>query len=116
MSQRMLTAMTAVLLFAGSMAAAEIKGTIAKIDTEKNTITVNTGGDADQAYPVAKDAEIYRQGKGRQNKPGPKEPIIGGLKGLTVGTEVTLMTIKSGSREIISSVRVDGTVKKKPKK
>src|SRR5262245_50254319 len=105
MIHRTLIAAVALTVFAVSAPAEEVKATIKKIDAEKNSVFVTISGD-DKTLPVAKDAEIYTQAKGRQNKPGPKQPLTGGLGGLKEGSEVTLFTFKSGEKEIVAAIRV----------
>jgi hypothetical protein len=108
----MLTAAAVVTLFVGLARAEEIKGTIKSVDTAKNTVTVTVNNE-DKTYTVSKDAEIYTQLKGKKNKPGPKEPLAGGLGGLKPNTDVTIMTFKSGDDEIVSSIAIESGKKKK---
>jgi len=116
MIRSLLAAVTFSILCAATASAGEIKATIKKVDVENKQLTVSVGDGDDQTFTVAKDADIFRLGQGKKNKPGPKQPITGGLTGLSAGNQVTLMTFKSGTREIVSSIQVDPTaVKKKPK-
>jgi hypothetical protein len=94
--------------------AAEYKATIKKVNADKSTIVV-TIDDKEQTFLVARDAEIYTQAKGKKNKPGPKNPIEGGLVKVKEGSEVTLTTIKSGETEIVSSIKVEMGRRKKNK-
>ena len=114
MQNRILGVALALAFMAGVARAEEIKATVKKADAEKNILVLTIGGE-DKTFLVSKDAEIYTQAKGKGNKPGPKNPVSGGLSSLKEGIEVTVSTIKAGEKEIISSVRVDGTVKKKGK-
>ena len=104
------------LLTTVALAADEgFKATIKKIDADKNTITVAVDG-KETTYDVAKDADIFSQGKGKQNKPGPKEPISGGLSSLKVDAEVTITTIKKADKDVVVSIKLEGMRKKKTDK
>jgi hypothetical protein len=113
MFRRILIAAAVSFLFVSLGRAEEVAATIKSVDTEKNTVTVTVNGD-DKTMTVSKDAEIYTQLKGKKNKPGPKQPLAGGLGGLKPNTEVTLMTFKSGDDDIVISIAIDPS--KKPKK
>jgi hypothetical protein len=115
MLQRILAAAAAVVVLAGVSRADEYKATLKKVDAEKSSIVVTVAGD-EKTFSVAKDAEIYTQQKGKKNKPGPKDPVSGGLSGLKDGSEVTLTTIKSGDNEIVSAIKVEMVTKKKKDK
>src|SRR5262249_35355817 len=45
---------------------AAVFGTVKAVDTDKNTITVNTGRDGDKTYVVSDDTEITIDGQGSQ--------------------------------------------------
>jgi Cu/Ag efflux protein CusF len=109
----MLIAAAATIFLVGSARAEELTATIKSVDADNHKITVTINGD-EKTMKVSDDAEIYTQTKGKKNKPGPKQPIAGGLSGLKVGTEVSLVTFKSGDDDIVSSIGVDPT--KRPKK
>src|SRR5262249_41619789 len=104
MLKRVLAAAAAVFVLAGVSRADEYKGTIKKVDAERGSIVLTVGGE-EKTFTVAKDAEIYTQQKGKKNKPGPKDPVSGGLGGLKDGSDVTLITIKSGDKEIVSAIK-----------
>ena len=106
MFRSLLAAGAVLTLFTAAARCEEMSATIKKVDAEKNTVTVTIGGD-EKTFPVAKDAEIYTQRKGPKNKPPIKDPVSGGLSGLKSGTDVTLTTIKSGEREIVSAIKVE---------
>jgi hypothetical protein len=106
----------AVALSAGAAPAVEVKGKVKSVDAEKSSLVV-TVGDKDQALAVAKDAEVFSQGKTKNDKPGPKEPVADGLRGLKVGAEVTVTTETKDGKETATAVKVDaGVVKKKKDK
>ena len=107
----MLTVLTVSGLCAATARADDFKATIKKIDSEKSSITLLVNGE-EKTLPVSKDAEIYAIGKGKKNKPGPKEPISGGLSGLKAEVEVTITTIKSNDREVVAAIKVEGMKKK----
>jgi hypothetical protein len=115
MMNRIPAALAAILVLAGVSRADEYKATIKKVDAEKNSIVVTVAGE-EKTFSVAKDAEIYTQPKGKKNKPGPKDPVSGGLSGLKDGSEVTLTTIKSGDKEIVSAIKLEMATKKKKDK
>jgi hypothetical protein len=104
-----------VLMVVGNVRAEEIKGTVKNVDSEKYTLVLTVTGE-DKTFAVAKDVEIFTQAMGKKNKPGPKEPVAGGMTGLRVGSEVVVNVIKSGSKEVISSIKVEGKMKKKKDK
>lgn len=114
MLSRIFATVAVVIAFAGVVRAEEYKATIKNVDADKNSIVVTVGSD-DKTFTVAKDAEIYTQAKGKKNKPGPKNPVEGGLSGIKEGSEVTLTTIKNGDNEIVSSIKVEAPKKKKKK-
>lgn len=91
------------------------KATLKKVDADKGTITVTVDG-KETTYDVAKDADIYSQGKGKKNKPGPKEPISGGLGTLKADSEVTLLTIKKAGKDVVVSIKLESTARKKKDK
>ncbi|HLW64587.1 MAG TPA: hypothetical protein VKS79_04655 [Gemmataceae bacterium] len=99
-------------LMAGLALADDITGKVKKVDAEKNTITVDLPTGDQKTFEVAKDADIYTTGKGKKNKPGPKEGIEGGLKGVKEDSSVTIGTIKKGDREIVISIKVEPGKKK----
>src|SRR5262249_49471084 len=104
----LLCAVTALLLFAGSAAAAEeIKGKLKKAGNDKITITVD---EKDKTFDVSKDAKVVTLGKKKQ-----LVDVTGGLKGLKEGDEVTLTTDKKEDKEVVTQVQVAGKKKKKAK-
>ena len=106
----MLRRLLAILVVSGFLASAaladDFKATIKKIDTEKSTITLLVNGD-EKTLPVSKDADIYSVGKGKKNKPGPKEPVSGGLSGLKTDMEVSVTTLKTGGGEVVGAIKVE---------
>jgi hypothetical protein len=105
--------MVALALLLGVAVAADegTKATVKKVNAENNTIVVNVGGDA-KTYEVAKEAEIYTQGKGKKNKPGPKDPVSGGLSGVKADSDITFTTISKNGKDIIVSIKIEGMKKK----
>jgi Cu/Ag efflux protein CusF len=110
----MLCVAAVLALFVGVALAADegTKATVKKVDAENNQITLVVSGD-ERTYDVSKNAEIYTQGKGKKNKPAPKDALSGGLKSVKDGTEVTFVTIKSQGKEVIVSMKIEGPAKKK---
>jgi hypothetical protein len=111
MLRYLLSAFAALALFATVAAAEDIKGTVKSVDADKSTVVVSVDG-SEKTFTVSKDAEIYTLGKGKKNKPGPKEPLSGGLGGLKEGAQVTISTFKSGEKEVVSAIKVEGAGKK----
>ncbi len=107
----MLTAVALCGLCATTAVADDFKATLKKIDAEKSNVTLLVNGE-EKTLAVSKDAVIYAIGKGKKNKPGPKEPISGGLGGLKTDTEVTVTTIKSNDREVVAAIKIEGMKKK----
>jgi hypothetical protein len=112
MLRYVLTALTVCGLCATTALADDFKATIKKIDAEKNSITLLVANGGEKTFAVSKDADIYAIGKAKKNKPGPKQPISGGLGGLKTDTEVTVTTIKSNDREVVAAIKVEGAQKK----
>src|SRR5262245_21966608 len=101
------------LLVGVALAADEgTKATVKKVDAENNKITLMVGDD-EKTYDVSKDAEIYTQGRGKKNKPAPKDALAGGLKNVKDNTAVIFVTVKSGGKEVIVSMKIEGMTKKK---
>lgn len=88
-------------------AAKEFTGKVAKIDAEKNTLTVAVNG-KDQTFPIDKEAKFLIPGKKKQ-----LQELPGGLNGLKEGSEVTVSTELKDSREVVTKLTVAGRKKKK---
>ena len=112
MIRRMLIAIAASVVLISFARAEDLTATIKSVDADNHKITVTVNGD-EKTMKVSDDAEIYTQTKGKKNKPGPKQPIAGGLSGLKIGTEVSLVTFKSGDDDIVSSIGIDPTKRAK---
>jgi Cu/Ag efflux protein CusF len=114
MVRRVLSVAAVLVLLVGVALATDegTKATVKNVDAENNKITL-TVGDDEKTYDVSKDAEIYTQGKGKKNKPAPKDALSGGLKSVKANTEVTFVTIKSGGKEVIVSMKIEGMARKK---
>lgn len=114
MLRKLLAAAVLAGLMVGRAAADDLKATIIKVDPDKNTVVVKLENkDEETTFPVNEDARIYRQDKGKKNKPGPDMPIQGGLKALKEGTPVTLTTIQGGSgKDVVIAIKVEGPPKK----
>ncbi len=112
MIRRTIIAVAVTVVLAAFARAEELTATIKSVDADNHKITVAINGD-EKTMMVSQDAEIYTQTKGKKNKPGPKQPLAGGLKDLKIGTEVTLVTFKSGDAEVVSSIAIDPTKRAK---
>jgi uncharacterized protein (DUF1786 family) len=114
--RRLFAGVVGLALVAGAAPAAEVKGKVKSVDAEKFSLVV-TVGEKDQTLTVAKDAEVFRQGKTKKDKPGPKETVADGLRGLTAGAEVVVTTETKDGKEVATAVKIDaGIVKKKKDK
>ncbi len=102
-------ALVALVICAGSLLAEEIKGKVAKVDAEKNTLTLTVNG-KDQTFPIDKEAKFLTSGKKKQ-----LQDLPGGLSGVKEGTEVTLTTEKKDGKEVVTKVTAAGRNKKKDK-
>ena len=112
MWRRLLGVGAVFALMAGLAFAEDITGKVKKVDPDKNTITIDLPTGDQKTFEVSKDADIYTIGKGKKNKPGPKEGIDGGLKGVKEDSSVSLGTIKKGDREFVISIKVEAAKKK----
>jgi len=108
----LLTGVGALLLVATVACAEDVKGVLKKVDPFKRTILVDVDG-KEKTYTVAQDADVYSQAPGKKNKPGPKEPVPGGVDGIPQGTSIVLTTIKKGDKETAIAIKVEGSLKKK---
>jgi Cu/Ag efflux protein CusF len=95
MLRTLVCVVVALVVLAGGLLAAEVKGKVKKIDADKNTITV-TVGDKDETYTVAKDAKIA-VGKN-----------IKDLRDIKEGASVTLMTEKKDGKEVVTEIKGGG--------
>jgi hypothetical protein len=115
MWRQMAASLVVALLAVGFALADDVKGTLKKVDPFKRTITVNVDG-KEKTFTVAQDAEVYSQARGKNNKPGAKEPVPGGVDGIKEGTALVITTIKKGDKETAISIKVEGAMKKKKDK
>ncbi len=106
---------TLILAFgAGRLPAEEIKGKLKSVDRDKNTVTLAVG-DAEKTFSVANDARITGQ-FGKKLKKAVTQDVVGGLKGLKEGSDLTLTSAGEGK---VTEVKLDGLqpkVKQKKKK
>ncbi len=107
--RRFVCGVAALLLGVGVLLAAEIRGTIKSVDTDKNTITV-TSDDKDIDIQVTSDTKFVRKGKDGENK-----EVKGGImsKAVKTGTKVVVQTEKKDGKEVATEVRLTGGGKKK---
>ena len=106
-----------VAVGAGRAKAEEIRGKAKNVDGDKGTITL-TGGDADQTFNVAGDAKVVGL-FGKKIKKASTGDLPGGLRGVKVGSEVTLTTDTKDAKSVVTQVKVEDLqpkVKKKKKK
>jgi hypothetical protein len=114
MVRTLLGAAVALILFTATTWADELKGKIKNIDTTKNVLTL-TVDDTDLALNVAKDAKIFQM-VGKNPKKAKPQDITGGLSGLTVGSEVTVIKEKTDGKDVVTQVKLAPPAKKKKKK
>ena len=99
-------ALCATVLCAASLLAEDVKGTVAGVDADKNTITLTVDG-KDQTYTVSKDASIVTDD-------AKAKALSGGLASVKKGASVTLSTEKQEEVEVVTVVKV--TKETKPPK
>ncbi len=63
MLRRSVVSLVVLVVFAGSLCAATLEGTIKKVDSDKNTIVVKAKGDKEVTVTVNKDAKVTLDGK-----------------------------------------------------
>jgi hypothetical protein len=107
---RKFVAAVALVVFAGTLSAAEVRGRVKSVDAKKGTITITTGrGDAakDQTLMLAKDAKFTSMNKELATKlstQGLKHEIFS--KTGRMATFVVLVTEGEGAKAVVKEVRV----------
>jgi hypothetical protein len=96
-----------LILMGGVMLAAEIKGKLKSVDTDKNTVTI-TVDDNDKTYTITDDTKIVNAKSGKAIKDGLKNE-----KAFKTGREVTITTETKDGKEVVTEVKVAGGGKKK---
>src|SRR6476620_5505386 len=103
MLRRVLLA-TALTLLAGSAARAETYADKLKaVDADKKTVTLPVDG-KDRTFKV--DDKVDVQSQVRMGKRLRLTPVKDGLKGVKVGTEVTVTTEKKDGEEVVTKIVV----------
>ncbi len=111
MFRTFVTATLALVVCAGALSAAEVRGRVKSVDAEKGTmtVTVGRGGEAkDQTLKVAKDAKFTTQNKDLAEKltaEGLKHEIF--TKSGRDAARVTLVTEGEGDAAVVKEVRVN---------
>jgi hypothetical protein len=105
MLRKLVGALVLVVLMVGFLVAAEYKGKVKSVDTDKNTITV-TVGDDDKTFTVSDDTKIIGR-KGTAVKDGLKNE-----KAFKTGNSVTITTEKKDDKEVVTEIKVSGGKKK----
>ena len=100
--------------------AAEVTGTVKKIDAAKNTVVVTVDG-TDKTFSVNKDASFTSVSTTKNKKGKVTETVqtIDTLTGIKVGAKVTLLTETVDEKEVVRAMKVTGgeiAAKKKKKK
>ena len=103
------SAAVALVLCAGSLPAADYKGKVKSVDTDKNTITIATK-DGDKTFTVAKDAKFTGGKKIAEQlaTEGLKHEVF-----TKTGKKAATVTITSEDGKIATAVKVGGGKKKK---
>ena len=107
------------VLLTGFASAAEIKsGTVTKIDTEKNTITVSIDG-KDQTYNVTKDVSVTtiqtsRTGRRGRNLTQQTVTLADGIKALRVDTPVSITIETKDDRTVVSQISLSQQQSEQP--
>jgi hypothetical protein len=108
----MFAATTAVVLFAGSLPAADQRGRVKSVDAAKGTITITVGrgGDAkEMTFKVAKDAKFTTTNKTIADKlatEGLKHEVF--TKTGRMAARVTLVIEGEGDKAEVKEVKVGG--------
>jgi hypothetical protein len=91
----------ALAVCAGRLPAAETKGKLAGVDTDKGTVTLTVEG-KDRVFTVPKDAEFLVQDiRPYKPKEGLKDPVF-----KRKGLQVTVTTEKKGGKEVVTKIVV----------
>jgi hypothetical protein len=98
MLRRLMVGLCALVVCAGVLIAAEIKGKIKSVDADKNSITV-TVGDKDQTFMVPADAKITTAA-------GKDVPDRLKAKQFKAGREVTITTEKKGDKDVVTKIEL----------
>jgi hypothetical protein len=93
------SAVLALVLSAGVVLAAEIKGKIKSVDADKHTITVTTADGKDHTLTVGKDTKI-EAASGKALQEGIKD------KHLKAGTEVVVQCEKKDGKEVCTELKL----------
>jgi hypothetical protein len=110
---RVVGALTCLVLSIALVQADEYKGTVKKVDAEKNTLTVSID-EKDRTFDIPKDAKIYTTGKKKKGKPAPEVPVA--LGDVKENAKVVVTTKKEDDKETVTSVQIEREKKKKKKK
>jgi hypothetical protein len=100
--------------------AEEVKGKVKSVNQPGNALTLTVDG-KDKVFAVSKDASFVSVSSMPGKKGKPMEtvtPIDDGLKGIKVGSPVTVLTEKVEDKVVVTSVKVTGAdqpAKKKKK-
>lgn len=102
-------AVLALACAVGVLVAAEIKGKVKSVDTDKKTITVTTSEDKEVTVSYNDDTK-FTGGKGNIDR----EKAIGRMA-KTPGGEVTITTEKKDDKDVATEIKVKFERKKKDK-
>ena len=103
MIRRALLATALALLAGPAVLAADYGDKVKAVDAEKKTLTLPVDG-KDRTFEVADKAEV--QAQVRAGKRIRLTPVKDGLKGVKVGSEVTVTTEKRDGKEVVTKVVV----------
>jgi hypothetical protein len=106
------SAAVALVLCAGSLSAADYKGKVKSVDTDKSTITISVDG-KDMTFTVAKDAKFTGGKKIAEqlSAEGLKHPVLA-----KTGKKAATVTITSEDGKVATAIKVGGGKKGGKKK
>lgn len=101
MLRRFLLAATLTLLAATAAPAETYADKVKAVDTDKKTLTIPVDG-KDKVFPVDNKVDVEKQA--RAGKRLRNTPVKDGLKGVKVGSEVTVTTEKKDGKEVVTKI------------
>lgn len=106
MLRTLVCTVSALLIFAVGLIAAEVKGKVKSVSADKTTITVSADG-KDQEFKISDDTKVLSP-KGTPVKDREKA-----LKGLKEGANIVVVTEKKDGKDVVTEIKVGGGKKDK---
>ena len=100
MLRTLVCTVAALLIFAVGLIAAEVKGKVKKVDTDKMTITV-TVDDKDQDFTYNADTKVTRGDKATKDREK-------ALKGIKEGSNISITTEKKDGKDVVTEIKLSG--------